>query len=141
MAANPQLLEYIKKYLPQEIREVAGKYDIPVNFIQSMPELITLVINSKSIDTEQEKQSWFSLLPLMNDEQIARLNDILTREKAKLAEIQQKYDDKKVEIKKKYLMKWQEVNNNMATSAVKQEEIAKSAEEQAAADALLTNMV
>ena len=105
-----------------------------------MPELITLVINSKSIDTEQEKQSWFSLLPLMNDEQIARLNDILTREKAKLDEIQQKYDEKKVEIKKKYLMKRKEVNNNMATSAVKQEEIAKSAEEQAAADALLTNI-
>ena len=140
MAANPQLLEYIKKYLPQEVREIAGKYDIPVNFIQSMPELITLVINSKSIDTEQEKQSWFSLLPLMNDEQIARLNDILTREKAKLAEIQQKYDEKKVEIKKKYLMKRQEVNNNLVTSTVKQEEIAKSAEEQAAADALLTNI-
>lgn len=140
MAVNPQLLEYIKKYLPQEIWELAWKYDIPVNFIQSMPELIALVLNSKSIDTEQEKQSRFSLLPLMNDEQVARLNDILTREKAKLAEIQQKYDDKKVEIKKKYLMKWQEVNNNMATSAVKQEEIAKSAEEQAAADALLTNI-
>lgn len=140
MAINPQLLEYIKKYLPQEVWELAWTFDIPVNFIQSMPELIVLVLNSKSIDTTQEKQSWFSLLPLMNDEQIARLNDILTREKTKLAEIQQKYDDKKVEIKKKYLMKRQEVNASMANSPIKQEEVAKSAEEEAAAEALLSNI-
>lgn len=137
---NPQLLEYIKKYLPQDLWEVAGQFDIPVNFIQDMTDLIVLILNSKSIDTPQEKQSWFSLLPLMNDEQIARLNDILTREKAKLSEIQENYEDKKIEIKKKYLMKWQEMNKNIAVNATKQEEATKSIEEQAAADALLNNI-
>lgn len=140
MPANAQLTEYIKKYLPQELWEVASQFDIPVNFIQNMSDLIILVLNSKSIDSIQEKQSWFSLLPLMNDEQIGRLNDILTREKTKLAEIQQKYEDKKVEIKKKYLMKRQQMNQNMGDSAVKQEEIAKSSEEQAQADALLSGI-
>jgi hypothetical protein len=140
MTANPQLQEYIKKYLPQELWEGAATFDIPVAFIQNMTELIVLIINSKSIDTKEEKQSWFSLLPLMNDEQIARLNDILTREKSKLAEMQQSYEEKKIEIKKKYLMKWQEMNQNIAVSAVKEEEATKSVEEQAAADALLTNI-
>lgn len=140
MAANAQLMDYIKKYLPQELWDIAAKYDIPVNFIQNMPVLISLVLNSKSIDTDQEKQSWFSLLPLMNDEQIARLNDILTREKAKLEEIQQKYDDKKVEIKKKYLMKRQQVNQTLWDTQIKQEEVARSEQEQAAADALLSNI-
>lgn len=136
--ANNQLIDYIQKYLPQDLWEVAGKFDIPVNFIQSMPELIVLILNSKSIDSTQEKQSWFSLLPLMNDEQIARLNDILTREKAKLSEIQQKYEEKKVEIKKKYLMKRQQMNQNMETVAVKKEEQARSEQEKAQADALLS---
>ena len=134
MTANPQLQEYIKKYLPQELWEGAATFDIPVAFIQNMTELIVLIINSKSIDTKEEKQS------LMNDEQIARLNDILTREKSKLAEMQQSYEEKKIEIKKKYLMKWQEMNQNIAVSAVKEEEATKSVEEQAAADALLTNI-
>ena len=140
MAANAQLMDYIKKYLPQELWELAGKFDIPVNFVQNMPALIVLVLNSKSIDTDQEKQSRFSLLPLMNDEQVARLNDILTREKAKLEEIQQKYDEKKVEIKKKYLMKRQQVNQSLSSQQVQQEEVAKSQQEQAAADALLNNI-
>ena len=54
-----------------------------------------------------EKQSWFNLLPLMTDDQISKLNDILTREKQKLDEIEKKYEDKKLEIKKKYLMRRQ----------------------------------
>lgn len=137
---NPQLLEYIKKYLPQDLWEVAVQFDIPVTFVQDMTDLIVLILNSKSIDTQQEKQSWFSLLPLMNDEQIARLNDILTREKAKLSEIQEDYEDKKIAIKKKYLMKRQEMNKNIEINTIKQEENTKSVEEQAAADALLNNI-
>lgn len=137
---NPQLLEYIKKYLPQDLWEVAAQFDIPVTFVQDMTDLIVLILNSKSIDTQQEKQSWFSLLPLMNDEQIARLNDILTREKAKLSEIQEDYEDKKIAIKKKYLMKRQEMNKNIEINTIKQEENTKSVEEQAAADALLNNI-
>lgn len=137
MATNPQLLEYIKKYLPQELWEAAGTFDIPLNFIQSMPDLVSLVLNSKSIDNQQEKQSWFSLLPLMNDEQIARLKDILTREKAKLDEIQQKYDEKKVDIKKKYLIKQQQINKTIGSSA---EEKAVVEQEQAKADALLSGI-
>ena len=80
---------------------------MPIEFIEKMPSLIVLILNSRSMSDAAEKQSWFNLLPLMTDEQIAKLNDILTREKQKLAEIEKKYEEKKLEIKKKYLMKWQ----------------------------------
>jgi hypothetical protein len=137
MSATTQQLDFIKKYLSEDLWDTAGQYDIPVNFIQNMKELVELILNSKSIDTPQEKQSWFSLLPLMNDEQIGRLNDIMTKEKAKFQEIQQNYDEKKVEIKKKYLMKRQQINQQMETTEIKKEENAKADEENAQADALL----
>jgi hypothetical protein len=99
--------EAIKKYLPAELHEKAFTFTIPIEFIEKSSALIILLLNSKSMAEASEKQSWFNLLPLMNDEQIAKLNDILTREKQKLAEIEKKYEDKKLEIKKKYLLKWQ----------------------------------
>ncbi|MFA7284239.1 MAG: hypothetical protein WC004_00255 [Candidatus Absconditabacterales bacterium] len=137
---NTQLIDYIKKYLPEAVREDATKYDIPVNFIQSMPDLIVLVLGSKSIDTVQEKQSRFSLLPLMNDEQIARLNDILTREKTKLEEIQKKYQQESVEVKKKYLMKKQQINQNIVLQQTKAEEQLASQQDTTQADALLSKI-
>ena len=88
-------IKLIKAKLPPELREKAEKFTIPDEFLTTMPELIILVLNSKSMDNSEEKQSWFSLLPMMNKEQIDKLNDILTREKMKLAEIEQKYEQKK----------------------------------------------
>ena len=99
----------IQKYLSQDLRELATSFDIPEDFIQDMPEVIELVLKSKSIDSHEEKQSWFDLMPVMNDEQLDKLKDILMREKAKLQEIENKYEDKKTEIKKKYLLKWQKM--------------------------------
>ena len=39
---------------------------------------------------------------MMNDEQVVKLKDILTREKQKLEEINQKYAQKQAEINQKY---------------------------------------
>ena len=57
-----------------------------------------MLLWSRSIEKPEEKQSWFNLMPLMNDEQIVKLEDILTREKQKLEEIEKKYEEKKIEI-------------------------------------------
>lgn len=46
------------------------------------------------MDTQEEKQSWFTLFPMMSQEQIDKLRDILTREQQKLQEIEQKYAKK-----------------------------------------------
>lgn len=105
MAINADL---IKQKLPQELRDKAQQFTIPDAFLTSSPDLIVLVLNSKSIDTQEEKQSWFNLLPLMTQEQIDKLRDILVREKQKLEEIEQKYEQKKADIKTQYTQKRQE---------------------------------
>lgn len=60
-----------------------------------MNKLIKLILESKSIDTPEEKQQRINRLEIMQPEHLQRLEDILTREKKKLKEIQDKHDKKK----------------------------------------------
>lgn len=138
MDTNTQII--IKKHLPEHLRKKAMEFRIHPEHIESMSDLIQLIITSRSIDTKEEKQSWFDLLTLMNEEQINKLRDILTREKQKLEEIEKKYEEKKIEIKKKYLLKRQNMGYQKTMSNIKKKENTHREEEQAEADALLDNI-
>ena len=99
--------DLIQQMLPQDLWELARTFTIPEDFLRQRPDLVELILRSRSMDKPEEKQSWFNLMPMMSQEQIAKLEDILAREKKKLQEIEEKYEKKKVEIKKKYLLRWQ----------------------------------
>jgi membrane-bound lytic murein transglycosylase B len=114
--------ELIQQYLPQELREKAAKFTIPEDFLASVPDLIVLVLNSKSMDNPEEKQSWFNLMPMMNQEQMDKLRDILTREKQKLEEIEKKYEAKKDELKEKYTQKWDDMVHTKRIEEIKKQE-------------------
>ena len=113
----------IKKYLPESLWEKAMQFRINSEHLKTLSDVIILILNSRSIDTDQEKQSWFDLLGLMNEEQIER-----------------KYEEKKIEIKKKYLLKWQNMNYQKTMSNIKERETGNKEKEEAEADALLQNM-
>ncbi len=130
----------IKQHLPEYLREKAMKFRINPQYLETQNDLIILILNSRSIDTDTEKQSWFDLLGLMNEEQINKLRDILTREKQKLEEIERKYEEKKIAIKKKYLLKWQNMGYQKTMSNLKAKEEGHREQEQAEADALLDNI-
>lgn len=132
--ANTQL---IQKNLPQALWDIAAQYSIPDQFIEKKGLLVAMLLQSRSIEKPDEKQSWFNLLPLMNDDQIAKLEDILTREKQKLEEIEKKYEEKKVEIKKKYLMKRQEMGYTKKVEDIRQAEAKLDEKEDKEAEALL----
>ncbi|MFA6256298.1 MAG: hypothetical protein WC606_03870 [Candidatus Absconditabacterales bacterium] len=133
-------MDLIKTKLPQELREQAEKFTIPDEFLTTMPDLIVLVLNSKSMDNPEEKQSWFNLLPLMNKDQIDKLRDILIREKQKLAEIEQKYEQKKDELKTKYTQKREDMVYTKRMEAIKKEEAKHEEIEDKQADNLLTQL-
>ena len=130
-------IELIKQFLPENLRTIAQEYTIPEKFLQEMPKLITLVLESKSMDTHEEKQSRFNLMPMMSQEQIAKLNDILTREKIKLAEIEKKYQEKKNNIKEKYVKRRETMGYNKKMDQIKEKEAAFEAQDDAEADKLL----
>jgi hypothetical protein len=133
-------IDLIKSKLPQELREKAGQYIIPDEFLTTMSDIIILVLNSKSMDNPEEKQSWFNLLPMMNQEQIAKLRDILVREKQKLAEIEQKYEQKKDELKTKYTQKREDMAYTKRMEEIKLQEAEHEKVEDQQADNLLTQI-
>lgn len=127
----------IEKYLPEDLYDIAKNFIIPHEFLEDTPELIEMILRSRSIDTSEEKQNWFNLLPLMNVTQIEKLKAILIKEKTKLAEIEKKYEEKKIEIKKKYLTKWQEMWYVKKVEAIKKKEETLAEKDEAEAEALL----
>lgn len=133
-------IDLIQTKLPQELREKAGKFMIPDEFLTTMPDIIILVLNSKSMDNADEKQSWFNLMPMMNTEQIDKLRDILTREKEKLNEIEKKYDQKKDELKNKYTQKWDNMVNLKRIEEIKKQEALIKEKEKSEEEALLNQI-
>lgn len=129
--------ENIQKYLPEHLRETALNYDIPNDMLENNGDLVALVLESKSISDPKEKQSWFDLYSLMNQEQIDKLRDILTREKEKLAEIEAKYQAKQDEIRKKYEETYASGAYQQQQEKIKESESASRQQEAVEADALL----
>lgn len=130
----------IQQYLPQSLRQVAAEFTISDEFVKSMPDLIQLVLESKSLEKKDEKQSWFNLLPLMNEEQIVKLRDILTREKQKLTEIEQKYQQKKEEMSQKFVKKFEEGKYQDTISTIKSQEQQHKDKDHEEADDLLLQL-
>lgn len=130
----------VQKYLPKDLWKVIMEYNVWGEFIETIPDLIEMILRSRSIDTHEEKQNRFNLLPLMNDEQIQKLRDILLKEKRKLKEIEEKYSQKKEEIKKKYVNKREESKYIKKVSHIRKQEAVLDAKEDKEADALLENI-
>lgn len=133
-------VDLIKEKLPQDLWEKAQLYTIPDAFLTNSPELIVLVLNSKSIDNKEEKQSRFNLLPLMTQEQIDKLRDILAREKQKLEEIEKKYEQKKSDIKSQYVQKRHEEGYKNQMVQIQQKEEAHQEKQEQEAESLLTQI-
>lgn len=97
---NYASMDQIYQTLSADDSKVAEWYSIPEEFLERYPDVVSLILNSMSLENSEEKQKWFDMFYLMNDEQISELRDILTREKEKLAEIEEKYN---VEISEDYV--------------------------------------
>ncbi len=95
-------LALIQTKLPENLWGMAQTFTIDDNSLNQYSDLVILILNSKSLSDNAEKQNWFNLLTIMNEEQILKLKEILTREKEKLEEINQKYAKKQEEINWKY---------------------------------------
>jgi hypothetical protein len=133
-------VELIQQKLPQELWQIAMKFNIPDVFLENEIDLVILVLNSRSLAKDEEKQSWFNLVPMMNQDQIDKLRDILTREKDKIAEIESKYEKKKEEIKNKYQARFDAVEYQRKMSGMKNNEKNVKEQEVEEAEDLLKNL-
>jgi hypothetical protein len=132
-----EITENIKRFLPEDLRNVALNYSITDDMLENNTDLVILVLGSKSISEPKEKQSWFDLYSLMNQDQIDKLRDILTREKEKLAEIEAKYQAKQEEIRKKYEETYASGAYQQQQDKIRDSEKSSREQEAVEADALL----
>jgi hypothetical protein len=130
-------VKLLKQYLPENLVEYASLFDIPEDFLEADPELIQLILESKALDTDEDKQNWFNLLPLMTEDQIIKLREILLKEKKKLEEIEAKYEKKKREIRQKYLLRWQKLGYMDKIKEIQEKEQAVKSKEEEEAEKLL----
>lgn len=68
------------------------KFVIPEIVKKQYPDLIPLILESESM-TDNEREYWFSLLPIMTLDQVNRLRGILQNEKKQLSDLEKKYKD------------------------------------------------
>ena len=133
-------VELIKQKLPQELWERASKFEIPDYFLENHPDAVILVLNSRSLSKDEEKQNRFNLVPMMNEEQLSKLKDILIRERDKIAEIEEKYWKKKEEIREKYQARFDAVTYEKTMSNMKNKEELVREQEKEEAEDLLKNL-
>jgi len=127
----------LKKHIPEEIISYAMNFDLPEEFLETDADLIVLILKSKALESDEDKQNWLNLLPVMTEEQIYKLKDILIKEKEKLEEIDEKYVEKKRNIRQKYLLRWQKLWYVEKVKELKEkEEQIKTQEDQEAEDLL-----
>ena len=88
------------------------------------PELVKLVLATESMD-DNEKQYWFDILPSMTDEQVDRLFNILETERAKLEELERKYQEEIKSLNEKHLIEWQEFQLRSTKDKIRANEAAE----------------
>ena len=69
----------------------SNRIQIPRLMLEEHPCLVYLILKAKSLDSRKEKQSWFDLYSLMDEERINKLYNILYREQYRLEVIHISY--------------------------------------------------
>ncbi len=86
--------EQLKEYLTWDYFEFASGLKIPEEFLSNYPDIVKLILWSLTLEKKEDKQKWLDMYYIMNEEQIETLREILNNEKDRLAEIEEKYDEK-----------------------------------------------
>lgn len=116
-----------------------SKFHIPTAVKEDYPELIPLIIQTESMDDE-EREYWFQILPIMTDEQVDKLREILVTEKDQLAKLDAEYEAELAKINEKHLSEWEAFEYEQAKKAIEQKEAASEAGEATLEEQLLNKL-
>lgn len=116
----------IEKRIPEEIRK---KY----------PDLAALMAGTESM-TQEERDYWFQIMPIMTDDQVQKLRNILIHEKEQLAKLDTEYEAELAKLNDKHVLEWKEKEQREKREQIKTAESAEKAKEKASEDALLQQL-
>lgn len=112
---------------------------IPAAIAQKYPDLQALINETESM-TQEERDYWYQILPIMTEEQIEKLRGILVHEKDQLAKLDQEYEQELSKLNEKHLLEWKEHETREKREKLRSEEGKHEAEEAATEAALLAQL-
>jgi len=97
------------------------KYPVPLLVKQKYPELPTLIMQTESM-SEEEREYWFQIMPIMAEDQLDKLKTILISEKDQLAQLDKEYEEELNRLNEKHMLEWKEFESKEKRQALKAKE-------------------
>lgn len=114
-------------------------YVIPQVVLDKYPELVDLIKKTESM-SDDERNYWFQILPIMTDEQVNRLKTILNEEAQQLSKLDDQYQDELAKLNKKHLEEWNQFEHKQQNVELKKAEEAEKAKEAQVQEELLKQL-
>ncbi len=125
--------------LPDPLAEKRAKFTIPEEIQKKYPGLIDLILVTESM-TDDERQYWFQILPVMTEDQVKKFEDILNTEKKQLQKLDQEYEDQLKKLNDRHLIEWQDFETREKRRAIEKAETSAKAEDKATEESLLQQL-
>lgn len=118
----------------EQITDMEKKHSVPPSVRETFPDLVALLIKTESMNVE-ERDYWFQVLPIMNDEQIIKLRTILVNERDQLKKIDAEYTSEIGKINQEHKSEWNafeaQEKKKILLDAEKKSEVAEAESEEA----------
>ena len=83
---NKQIVADPNRSAEDYIKLAEEQYIVPALIRENYPNLIKMIFETKSMDQE-EREYWLQIMPIMSEDQVTKLLEIMTNEKQQLDEI------------------------------------------------------
>lgn len=114
-------------------------YNVPQVVLDKYPALVELIKKTESM-TDEEREYWFQILPIMTEEQVNRLKGILEEEATQLAKLDDQYQDQLSKLNQKHLDEWSDFQRKKERVAVQEAEAQTEAQETAKEEDILKQL-
>jgi len=115
------------------------KFKVPAVVLEKYPELVALIKKTESM-SDEEREYWFQILPIMTADQVTRLKTILEEEANQLSKLDTQYQDELTKLNKKHLEEWNVFQKKQDRQALQAAEASQEAVEAKAEEDILKNL-
>lgn len=122
-----------------QLADIAKKYTIPESVKSQFPDLVALLIKTESMNDE-ERDYWFQVLPIMNEDQIIKLRTILVNEREQLKKIDTEYDAEMKKLNDVHKNEWNAFEEQQKKIALREAEASHEEQEQQKEEDLLKKL-
>lgn len=117
----------------------AQGFNIPAVVLEKYGDLVELIKKTESM-SDEEREYWFQILPIMTADQVTRLKTILQEESTQLSKLDTQYQDELTKLNKKHLEEWNVFQKKQEREALQAEEASHEAAEAKAEEDVLKKL-